>query len=263
MSWRRARGILLQNWYVMKRSPIRIFELFYWPVIEVVLWGFITLYLADAQARIPGGVAVLLAAVLLWDVLFRSQQELNITQMIDMWDRNIVNLYASPLRQSEYFLGALLFSIARVLIGTSALVLIAWWWFGFSLFTAGVILVPALLILVVFGWVLGVLIRAAIMRFGSNAEVLAWSLAFLLQPVSAVFYPVDVLPGWLQAIARFVPASHVFEALRSFLASGEVLGGRLAFAAGLDVGYLAVASLIAWLTYRRVRELGLLSRPGY
>ncbi len=263
MSWRRAQAILLQNWYVMKRSPIRIFELFYWPVIEVVLWGFITIYLARADAQIPGGVTVLLGAVLLWDVLFRSQQELNITQLIDMWDRNIVNLYASPLRPSEYFLGSLVFSIGRVAVGTTALVLIARFWFDFNLLRAGATLVPALLILITFGWVLGILIRAAIMRFGTNAEVLAWSLAFLLQPVSAVFYPVATLPGWLQGVARFVPASHVFEALRTFLAEGRVLAARLGFAAGLVAVYLVLASLVALASYQRVRQLGLLSRPGY
>ena len=263
MSWMRVRAIVRQNWYVMKRSPIRIFELFYWPVIEVVLWGFITRYLVTTQARIPGGVGVLLGAVLLWDLMFRSQQELAIMQLIDIWDRNIVNLYASPLRQSEYLAGALLFSVGRVAVGTSFLILIARLWFGFNLLEVGGLLVPALLALVSFGWAMGVLIRAAIMRFGTNAEVLAWSLAFLLQPVSAVFYPVETLPGWLQTVARALPTSHVFESLRGYLANGTVSPSRLLTALALSGVYLVLASAVALASYRMVRELGLLAKPGF
>ncbi len=263
MSWLRTRGILRQNWYVMRHSPMRIFELFYWPVIEVVLWGFITQYLAGAQANLPGGASVLLGAVLLWDLMFRSQQELAITQLIDVWDRNIVNLYASPLKQSEYVMGSLIFSIIRVGIGTSFLIVIANAWFGFNLLKLGSILLPGLGALLVFGWALGLVIRSAVMRFGSNAEVLAWSLAFLIQPVSAVFYPVSVLPGWLQGVAHALPTANVFEAMRAYLATGDILGRNLAWAVAQSIGYLGVASLIAAFTYKRVRKLGLLAKPGY
>ena len=263
MNRRRVEAVVLQNWYVMRRSPIRIFELFYWPVIEVVLWGFISTYLADAEARIAGGVGVLLGAVLLWDLMFRSQQELTMTQLIDMWDRNIINLYASPMRQSEYLAGALIFSIARVMVGTTFLVLIARWWFGFDLLSLGAVLFPSLLALLVFGWALGLVIRATVMRFGTNAEVLAWSLAFLLQPVSAVFYPVEVLPGWLQPAALLLPTAHVFESMRAFLATGDVRITVLLGAIAGSIVYLALAGVVARSTYRRVRELGLLAKPGY
>ncbi|MFQ5947658.1 MAG: ABC transporter permease [Acidimicrobiia bacterium] len=263
MSWRRVRGIMLQNFYVMKRSPIRLMEVFYWPLLEVVVWGYITVFLARQQASIPGGVGVLLGAVLLWDVMFRSQQELSVPHLIDMWDRNILNLHASPVRQSEYVAGGIIFSIARVIVGTTVLILVAHFGFGFNLFTAGATLVPALTILVVMGWSLGLVIRAAILRFGSNAEILAWSVAFLLQPVAAVFYPVDVLPGWLQAVSRLIPVSYVFEALRAFLADGEVLAAQLAFAGVLVVGYFFAAAWLAGFSYQKVRQLGLLTRPGY
>lgn len=263
MSWRRVRAIVLQNWFVMRRSPIRIFELFYWPLIEVVLWGFITVYLSTADARIPGGVSVLLGAVLLWDLLFRSQQELAITQLIDVWDRNIVNLYASPLRQSEYVAGALVFSIGRVVVGTSFLIVIADVWFGFSLLDVGAVLAPALAALVVFGWALGLVIRAAVMRFGTNAEVLAWSLAFLIQPVSAVFYPLDTLPDWLQTVARGLPTPYVFESVRAYLAGQGVRGDWLATGLALSGVYLALGAFVAFAAYQKVRRLGRLAKPGY
>jgi ABC-2 type transport system permease protein len=258
-----VRAIILQNLFIMRRSPLRVMELVYWPLLEVVLWGFFTRFLAGRNADIPGGVAVLLGAVILWDVLFRSQQELTMTCLIDMWDRNALNLYASPLRQSEYVLGGILFSAARVLVGSTVLVLVTRLAFGFDLLTAGAVLAPALAVLVGMGWALGIFIRAAILRFGTNAEVLAWSLAFALQPIAAVFYPVDVLPAWLQRVAFFVPASHVFEALRGLFATGQVALGGLGIAAVLDVAYLALASAAIAAANRAVRRSGLLTRPGY
>lgn len=263
ISLRRVRAIILQNTYTMRRSPLRLMELFYWPLLEVILWGFITSYLARSRADLPGGVGVLLGAVVLWDVMFRSQQELAMTCLIDMWDRNVLNLYASPLRQSEYVLAGVVFSAVRVVLGSLLLVVVTRIAFGFDLLTAGAVLPPALLILVGMGWSLGLLIRAGIMRFGSNAEVLAWSAAFLLQPLSAVFYPVDVLPDLIERVSYLVPASHVFEALRAFLATGEVAVVRLAVGAALDVGYLILSALVLKRTFRTVREKGLLSRPGY
>jgi ABC-2 type transport system permease protein len=263
MSWSRVKGVMLQSIYVMKHSPLRIMEMIYWPFIEVILWGFITRYLQDTDAAVPGGVSILLGAVVFWDVCFRTQQELAMTQLMDMWDRSILNLYASPLRQREYVTGAILFSLARVVIGSvllSAFVGIA---FDFNILDVGVVLVPAFVLLVAFGWALGLLIRATVLRFGSNAEVLAWSLALLLQPVCAVFYPVDSLPGWLQAIAKCIPASYVFEALRAFLDNGDVLFSDLVIAGLLDVVYLAVGAVVLAAAYRSVRTRGLLSRPGY
>lgn len=263
MSWRRIWAVVLQNAFVMRRSPLRVMELLYWPLIEIVLWGFIVTFLATTRAAIPGGVGVLLGAVLLWDVLFRSQQELVMTCLLDRWDSNVVNLYASPLRQVEYVLGGVLFSVARVLVGTSVLVLVTRLAFGFDLLRAGAVLLPALAVLVGMGWALALVIRAAILRFGSNAEVLTWSLAALLQPVAAVFYPVDVLPGWLQHLALAVPAAHVFEALRALFATGEAQLGRLFLAGLLDLAYLGIGALALAAAMRAVRNRGLLSRPGY
>jgi len=263
MSWPRVKGVLMQSIYVMKHSPLRIMEMIYWPFIEIILWGFITRYLQDTDAAVPGGVSILLGAVVFWDVCFRTQQELAMTQLMDMWDRSILNLYASPLRQREYVTGAILFSLGRVLTGTVLLSVFVGVAFDFNILDVGTVLVPAFVLLVMFGWSLGLMIRACVLRFGSNAEVLAWSLALLLQPVCAVFYPVSALPGWLQAVAKCVPASYVFESLRAFLADGNVLVGDLFIAAGLDIVYLTVGGLVLAAAYRSVRTRGLLSRPGY
>jgi ABC-2 type transport system permease protein len=263
MRARRVKAVILQNWFVMRHSPFRIMELLYWPLIELLLWGFITTYLVQRHLDVPGGARVLLGAVVLWQVMFRSQTELSMVFLIDMWDRNVVNLYASPLRQSEYVLGGLIFSAGRVVVGTGVLMVVARVFFSFDLLRAGSVLGPSLVLLSAMGWALGLMVRAALLRFGTNAEVLAWSVAFLIQPVAAVFYPVSSLPDWLQTIAHLVPASYVFEALRAYLDHRAVLVAQLGVAAAIDVAYLVLGTWLSALAFQAVRRRGLLAKPGY
>lgn len=263
LSRRRIRGVMLHNLYDMWHSPVRWMELAYWPLIEMVLWGFITTFLAQADADVPGGVRLLLGAVVLWQLVFRSSIEVSWAFLIDVWDRNILNVAASPVTPLEHFLGSLVFAIVRVITAAAVLVGLAWVFFDYSLLDAGRVLPLALLGLMGMGWALALFIRTLILRFGHNAEIMAWSLPFLLQPVSAVFYPVDVLPAWLQATAAAVPASHLFEALREFLDSGTLLLGQLGAGLGLDLVYLGLGAVYATRTYHTVRVKGLLGRPGY
>lgn len=260
---RRIGAVVLGHWYTLRHSPIRVMELVYWPLLEVVLWGFLTNYLRRQDAQLIGGVGVLVGAIVLWDLCFRTQQELAMTQLLAMWDRSLVNLYASPLRLSEEIVGAMAFSLLRVIAGSTMLVAFARVGFGFDIFTTGAVLVPGCIILLVFGWSLGLVVRAGVLRFGSNAEVLAWSLSSLLQPVAAVFYPVSALPAWLRPVSQAIPASHVFEAVRAFLADGTVRAGTLVVGAVLAVVYLVGSTLLVRGSYRAVRVRGLLSRPGY
>lgn len=263
MSWRRVRAVLLHQWYDTRRSPVRTIELAYWPVLWLVLWGFITNYFLTAGADVPGGVRILLGGLILWELTYRASLEMSWAFMIDVWDRNILNLHASPLTPAEHFVGSLIFSLIRATAAVTLLVVMAWLFFDYNLLDAGRVVPAAVLILLGMGFALGLAIRATILRYGSNAEIVAWSLPFLVQPVAAVFYPIDVLPGWLQGVANAVPASHVFEALRAFVADGEVLAARLGVALALDAVYFAIAAAYAARVYHTVRVRGLLGRPGY
>lgn len=263
ISWRRVKGVLRHQWYDMFRSPVRTIELAYWPVLWLVLWGFITNFFLDAGAEVPGGVRILLGGLILWELNYRASLEISWAFLIDVWDRNILNVHASPLTPVEHFLGSLLFALARAVAAVGVLVVMAWAFFDYNLFDAGRVIPVAVVALLGMGFAMGLAIRAMILRWGSNAEIMAWSLPFLIQPIAAVFYPVDVLPGWLQAVAAGIPASHIFEALRAFVAHGDVLVGRLGIALGLDVVYLGVAAVYSARVYRTVRVKGLLGRPGY
>lgn len=262
MKLHRVTALLVRHLYLYRRSLPRIMELFYWPFLDLVIWGFITLYLARYQSQVPGFVTFFLGALILWDMLFRSQQGITIAFLEELWARNLMNLFASPLKPSEFLTATLAMSVMKVTVVSIVMAGSALLFYSYNILIIGVWLMPFVLNLVITGWIIGVLTTSLIMRFGQEAEVLAWSMVFLFQPISCVFYPMEVLPEWLQMIAWTNPAAHIFEGMRIVLSVGIAPLGHLAWAVCLN-GALLVG-VVAWF-YRTVaycKEHGLLVRVG-
>lgn len=237
-------------------------ELFYWPFLDLVVWGFISLYLMQFGKNLPNFVAFLLGALILWDILFRSQQGISVSFLEDIWARNLLNLFVSPLGAGEYIFALMLFSWVKVLVAGTIMALMAWFLYSFNFFILGMSLVGFILGLVAMGWAIGLLTLSLILRFGQQAEILAWGVAFLFQPVSAVFYPLSVLPDWLQRIARFIPSAYVFEGMREVILNGRVSWQNLLICFLLDAVYLALAFLFYHRIFKIVRKKGLLAKIG-
>jgi ABC-2 type transport system permease protein len=262
MKLHRIIALIVRHLYLYRRSLPRIMEIFYWPFLDLVIWGFITLYLARYQSEIPGFVTFFLGALILWDMLFRSQQGITISFLEELWARNLMNLFASPLKPSEFLAATMAMSVFKVTCVSIVMAVCALLFFSYNVLTTGLWLVPFVFNLVLTGWVIGVFTTSLIMRFGQEAEVLAWSMVFLFQPISCVFYPMEILPGWLRPVAWANPAAHVFEGMRAVLSLGEAPLMNLAWAVGLN-GLLLVA-VIAWFyrTFAYCKDQGLLVRVG-
>ena len=237
-------------------------EVFYWPLLDLLVWGFITVYLVQYRQNLPGFVTFFIGALILWDILFRSQQGISVSFLEDVWAKNLLNLFASPLSYAEYLFALMLVSVVKLITVATIMTVLAWIIYSFNLFLIGVSLVPFVLNLIVMGWAIGILTTALILRFGQEAEVLAWALGFLFMPVSAVFYPVSVLPQFLQAVAQFVPASHVFEGMRGVISSGGFPLNELLWSSGLNIVYIVGAFLFFRWNFSLVKRKGLLVRIG-
>lgn len=262
MNLHRILSLTMRHLYLYKRSLPRLMEIFYWPFLDLLVWGFVALYLARYKESLPAFISFLIGALILWDILFRSQQGIAISFLEDVWSRNLLNLFMSPLKPSEYLVTLMVVSIVKLLAASTVLVLLAWLIYSFNVFIIGLSLIPLVFNLIIMGWSIGIVTIALIMRFGQETEVLAWGLAFLFQPVSAVFYPVSVLPPFLQSIARFVPSSHVFEGMRAVIAGGLFPLHHLLWAAGLNCLYLTGAIFFFAWNFRVVKEKGLLAKTG-
>ncbi|ALA60063.1 ABC transporter permease [Nitrospira moscoviensis] len=258
----RIVALIARHLYLYRRSLPRIMEIFYWPFLDLVIWGFITLYLARYQSQVPGFVTFFLGALILWDMLFRSQQGITISFLEELWARNLMNLFASPLKPSEFLAATMAMSIMKVTVVSIVMAGCALLFYSYNIFVVGLWLAPFVINLVITGWIIGVFTTSLIMRFGQEAEVLAWSMVFLFQPISCVFYPLEVLPAWLRPVALANPAAHIFEGMRAVLTSGAPPLSHLAWAGGLNI--LLLVGAIAWFyrTFAYCKEQGLLVRVG-
>ncbi len=258
----RINALITRHLYLYRRSLARVMEIFYWPFLDLVIWGFITMYLMQFKGELHGAVTWFLGALILWDVLFRAQQGITISFLEEIWARNLLNLFGSPLKPSEFLAATMALSVFKVAAVAVVMVVAALLFFDYNVFKIGLFLVPFVLSLLVAGWVIGVLTTSLILRFGQEVEVLAWGLVFLFQPISCVFYPMDVLPGWLQAIAWMNPAAHVFEGMRGVLLEGTLPLAHLAWSFGLNLVYLALMIWFFHYMFGVCKERGLLVRVG-
>jgi ABC-2 type transport system permease protein len=234
----------------------------YYPTVTMIIWGFLTLYLAPTNNFLRDAPGFFIGAVLLWDLLFRGQLGVSLTFIEEFYARNLGNLFVSPLTLPEYIAAQLTISLVRALIGVGGACLFAFLVFHYSIFSIGFPLAAFFANLVVFGWGIGLALSGMILRLGLGAEELAWAAIFIIAPISGVYYPIGVLPYWVQAVAWSIPSSHVFEGMRSVLLQGVFRWDHFWVASALNVLYLALgAAVFAW-SMRDARDRGTLLQMG-
>ena len=262
MSLGRIGAMLGRYYYLYRGSMPRIIELAYWPIVQVVLWGFITKFFLEHSSWLVNAAGALLAGVLLWDVLFRGQLGLSISFLEEMWARNLGQLFASPLRPFELMAAMMLASLFRTSLGLMPATLIAWLLHEYSIYSLGLPLIAFFANLMVFGWAIGLAVCALLIRYGLAAESFAWASIFILAPLSAVYYPVDVLPEAAQAIAAVLPSAHVFEGMRAVMIEGAFRTDLFLWAVGLNVVYLAGGAALFLYAFEIARRRGLILQSG-
>ncbi|MBH63660.1 MAG: ABC transporter [Alphaproteobacteria bacterium] len=259
---RRIGAMVLRYVYLIRGSWPRIIELAYWPTMQMILWGFITLFLMGHSNFIAQAFGILLSGVLLWDVLFRGQLGVAMSFLEEMWSRNLGHLFVSPLRPHEMLVSLMVVSFIRTLIGLIPASLLAMMLFGFSLYSLGLPLIGFFFNLIVMGWSIGFMVSGLILRAGLGAESMAWAMIFAIAPICGIYYPIDVLPGWLQSVAFFLPASHVFEGMRAILVDGAFRPDLMFNAVLLNIGYLALGMFVFLTFFRSARVQGMILQVG-
>jgi len=260
MTFSRIGAIVLRQIYLYRGSPQRILPIFIWVAVDILLWGFISRYLNGVAHAGFSFVPALLGAVLLWDFHTRIMQGVTMAFFEDVWSRNFLNLFASPLSTAEYLTGLVITGIATSLMGLAVMLVLAWTAFGLSFLVYGAALAPFLMVLFLTGIALGIFGAAIVLRFGPASEWLIWPIASFISPFAGVFYPVSVLPGWMQAVSRVLPPSYVFEGMRAGVAGKAVPWDRLAVGGGLAVAYVGLACWFFSGVYRYAIREGLIAR---
>ena len=262
-SLRRIWGLLYRHLALYRRSWPRVLELAYWPTLQMCIWGFTSsFFMARGGSSVPLVAAgALLGGVLLWEVALRSQMGVSITFLEEIWSRNLGHVFVSPVRPWEMLVAMIGMSVLRTFAGVLPAALLAYGLYAFDVLRLGPVLVLFLVCLMVMGWSVALGVVSLILRHGLGAEAFAWGLLFGLAPLSAVFYPVSVLPPWLRPVSLALPSTHVFEGMRAAL-QGTTRWDHLAWAVGLDAIWLALAALLFAAQFRAARTRGALVSVG-
>lgn len=253
----RIWGLFLRYYYNLIHSYDRLSDMFFWPLLDLLLWGLTSRYLVSSGTLDNKIILALLGGIILWIFPWRGQYEMTVNLLEDLWNRNLVNLFATPVQFSEWVVTVMLVGIFKATLSFAFASIVAYLLYATNIYTLGFVLLPWILLLIMFGWVFGLFISGIIMRFGTKIQTLAWIAINIISPFVGVFYPLSTLPIWAQTIARFVPASYVFEAMR-----GVILGTPtplLAWPYLLCLIYLLLGFLMLRSSYQHILKRGLIS----
>ena len=262
MNWNKIFALSLRHIYLIKGSFPRILDLIYWPTIQIFLWGFISKFFTLNSTYYENTVGIILSAAILYDFLFRSSISYNMMFLEEIWSRNFTNLFIAPIKLSEIIAALTFTAIFRTMIGLVPAALLAIPFFGVSILKIGAPLIFLLITLYIFGVTLGLLVTSGLVRFGPSFENIAWASLFFLAPLGCIYYPIEILPAWLQIIAKLLPLVHIFEEMRNILIYDIVDYSQIFKAILISFLYFIIGVITFYLSYSGARNRGTLINIG-
>lgn len=254
ISRRRVWGVMLRHLYNFRHNLDRIVDAFYWPSLDVVIWGMTISALQKQGTGTFAQIAAILFGVILWYVLLRGQYEFTIGLLEELWSENLANLLSTPLTTLEWVLGLCLIGIMKLVLTIVFTAFVAWILYAANFFSLGFALIPFIASLLIMGWAFGLFVAGLFLRFGTDIQTLAWTGGFMLMPFSATFYPLSALPIWVQKISVWLPSTYVFEGMRALVYTGEFMIGHVEKSLLLDTVYLLLA-LVFFISSLRLAKI--------
>ena len=262
MNINKMYGLFLRHFYLIKGSLPRILDLIYWPTIQIILWGFISKFFSIYSDYYNNTVGIILTCAILYDILFRSSISFNMLFLEEVWSRNFTNLFIAPLRLREIIVSLIFTALVRTLIGLVPAIILTSPLFGVSILKLGLPLLLLFLSLYIFGITLGLFVSAGLIRFGPSFENIAWASLFFLAPLGCIYYPIDILPEWLQIIAKLLPLVHIFEEMRNILIHDIINYSQIIKAIMISFIYFVFGIVVFYLSYEGAKNRGTLINMG-
>ena len=262
MNFKKVYALGLRHMYLISNSVPRIIDLIYWPTVQIFLWGFISKFFTLNSEYYSNTVGIILTAAILYDFLFRVSISFNMMFLEEIWSRNFTNLFIAPIKISEIVASLTFTAILRALIGMVPAAIIAIPLFGVSVFKLGIPLLFLLLSLYLFGITLGLLVTSGLLRFGPSFENIAWASLFFLAPLGCIYYPIEILPNYLQIIAKGLPLVHIFEEMRSILITGNVNFLDIIKSISISIIYFVLGVITFYVSFYGAKVRGTLINMG-
>lgn len=257
INWNRVFAMVFRYFLYMKHNLNRFTDMFYWPTLDLFIWGLTGLYLASLAPNNKDYVFVILNGLVFWIVIWRAQYEINVNILSEIWDKNIVNIFASPLTLLEWILSLAIVGLIKMVISLSFSAVVAYVFYHYNIFMFGFWIFPIVLSLIITGWAIGFFVAGFIIRYGYKVETLAWAGVTLIAPFSVLYYPLSVLPQWAQKISFLIPSTYVFEAMRSVLFTGTLPYDKLSISFAINIPFLCLSLWFFIFMFNKSRKAGL------
>jgi ABC-2 type transport system permease protein len=257
MKLQRILGVFLRYLYVMRKGLHHLSDLFYWPLVDILLWGLTSMWMQSQDFQVQNLPLILMTALIFWQISWRGSVDISVTLLQELWQRNLVNFFSTPLKFSEWIIGILLLSLCKLAISVTFSALAVYVLYSLNVFTVGWAFLPFAASLLIFGWTIGFLASSAIIYWGHGVEMFAWMIGALFAPFSAVFYPVETLPGWARAISWCLPTTYIFEGMRSILYKGVFSTYYFWISIALNAIFLTGAISLFRFMFEKSRHKGL------
>ncbi|MBI2655618.1 ABC transporter permease [Candidatus Woesearchaeota archaeon] len=259
MKLHRINALLLKYYYITINRVDRLFDIIYWPILDLFIWGFTALFiqkLSDVNV-----LSMLLGAVILWVFVWRASKDIAVFVLEDFWSRNLYHLFSSPVKLSEHLVSIIIIGFLRALTTFALMWIVGIVFYSFNILTISPLLIAfSVFLLTLFGWAIGLFVAAFIFRFGQRIQVLAWSVTFLISPFACIFYPLSVLPGWAAKIAIVIPPTHVFESFRAMISGTPVNQAGLIYSLISSILLFIVMAFFLEQSFRKSKKTGLLAK---
>lgn len=257
MKLNRIFGVILRYFYYFKHSLDRMSDCFYWPTVDLLLWGLTSFYFRQFTSMSSQVVLIMICGILFWIIVWRGQYEITVNLLEEVWNKNLINLFAAPLTFSEWILSVVIVGILKSILSFSFAMLVAYILYKIKIFFFGFYFVPFIILLIMTGWWVGFLVAGIILRFGTRVQTFAWTAVMLISPFSGIYYPISVLPDWAQKVASIIPTSYIFEGAREIISKGSLDQNKLIISFILNIIYLALALVFIRKSFNKVLDKGL------
>lgn len=256
MSWHRIWGAYLRYFYFFARLD-HLADLFFWPALDIFLWGMTSVWIQHQEGTASTFAIAILTALVFWQIIWRSNYEVSVNLLQEFWNRNMVNLFSTPLKLSEWIASLMLAGFSKIFITLGFGGLVVWLLYALDIFAMGWAILPFCGSLLLSGWFLGFLSAAIMVYYGQRVQMLAWMMGYIFMPFSAVFYPLSALPYWGQCLAKGLPMTYIFEGMRKVLNEKIFAWEDFAISMGLNVVYLIVTMVFFRKMFEKSRSKGL------
>jgi ABC-2 type transport system permease protein len=253
----RIWAIVIRHMYAYQRNFDRLTDSFYWPLMDILIWGLTSAWIQKSQTGVPHVVSVLLTGLVFWQIVWRGNYEISVNMLEEFWNQNLVNLFSTPLKLSEWITSAIILSVIKMFITVTVCIIAVYFFYATNLFSLGWYLIPFIISLLMSGWIMGFLGSSIIIYYGQKVQTIAWTMGFLFAPFSAVYYPLDQLPAWVQRISLWLPTTYIFEGMRAVIFTGRLDMTMLLKSFLLNIIYLVGALKLFAFMFEKSRAKGL------